>query len=48
MTGTDMVLFDDVRVERWISVNVTNPINPFPPPGKINTDGFPMDLVVLY
>ncbi|MHA2390564.1 MAG: C13 family peptidase [Promethearchaeota archaeon] len=48
MTGTDMVLFDDVRVERWISVNVTNPINPIPPPGKMNTDGFAAQALQVY
>ena len=48
MTGTDMVLFDDVRVERWISVNVTNPINPIPPPGKIDSDGFPAQALQVY
>lgn len=48
MTGTDMVLFDDLRVERWISVNVTNPINPIPVPGKIDTDGFPAQALQVY
>ena len=48
MTGTDMVLFDDVRVERWISVNVTNPINPIPPPGSIDADGFPAQALQVY
>ena len=48
MTGTDMVLFDDVRVERWISVNVTNPINPIPPPGSIDSDGFPAQALQVY
>ncbi len=48
MTGTDMVLFDDVKVERWISVNVTNPINPIPPPGSIDTDGFPAQALQVY
>ena len=44
----DMVWFDDVRVERWISVNVTNPINPVPPPGSIDSDGFPAQALQVY
>ena len=48
MTGGEMVLFDDLRIERWISVNVTNPINPIPPPGKINSDGFTAQALQVY
>ncbi|MFX1572487.1 MAG: C13 family peptidase [Promethearchaeota archaeon] len=44
----DMVWYDDVRVERWISVNVTNPINPIPPPGSIDSDGFPAQALQVY
>ncbi|MFX0082084.1 MAG: C13 family peptidase [Candidatus Hodarchaeota archaeon] len=48
MTGGEMVLFDDVRIERWISVNVTNPINPIPPPSKLNSDGFSAQALQVY
>jgi hypothetical protein len=48
MNSGEQVLFDDVRVERWISVNVTNPINPIPPPGKINSDGFAAQALQVY
>jgi hypothetical protein len=48
MNSGEQVLFDDVRVERWISVNVTNPINPIPPPGNIDSDGFPAQALYVY
>ncbi|MFX1374490.1 MAG: C13 family peptidase [Promethearchaeota archaeon] len=48
MNSGEQVLFDDVMIERWISVNVTNPINPIPPPGKINSDGFAAQALQVY
>jgi len=48
MNSGEQVLFDDVGVERWISVNVTNPINPIPPPGKLNSDGFAAQALQVY
>jgi len=48
MNHIESIFFDDVRVERWISVNVTNPINPIPPPGSIDSDGFPAQALQVY
>lgn len=48
MNHMEDIFFDDVRVERWISVNVTNPINPVPPPSKIDKDGFPAQALQVY
>lgn len=43
MTGTDMVLFDDVRVEYWFP-----PPIPSPPPTNTDTDGFPAQALQVY
>lgn len=43
MTGTDMVLFDDVKVEYWFP-----PPIPTPPPSNIDTDGFPAQALQVY
>jgi len=43
MTGTDMVLFDDLRVEYWFP-----PPIPSPPPSNTDTDGFPAQALQVY
>jgi hypothetical protein len=43
MTGTDMVLFDDVKVEYWFP-----PPIPSPPPSNIDSDGFPAQALQVY
>ena len=43
MTGTDMVLFDDVKVEYWFP-----PPIPTPPPSNTDTDGFPAQALQVY
>ncbi len=43
MTGTDMVLFDDVGVEYWFP-----PPIPIPIPSNTNTDGFPAQALQVY
>ena len=43
MTGTDMVLFDDVNVDYWFP-----PPIPTPPPSNIDTDGFPAQALQVY
>lgn len=48
MTHNDFVFFDDVKVDRWIAVNVTNPTNPNPPPNRIDSDGFPAQALHVY
>ncbi len=48
MTHSDEVFFDDVKVDRWISVNLTNPTDPSPPPSRIDSDGFPAQALHVY
>jgi len=48
MTHNDEVFFDDVKVDRWIAVNVTNPTDPNPPPNRIDSDGFPAQALHVY
>jgi hypothetical protein len=43
MTGTDMVLFDDVKVEYWFP-----PPIPIPVPSNIDSDGFPAQALQVY
>ncbi|MFX0006606.1 MAG: C13 family peptidase [Promethearchaeota archaeon] len=43
MTGTDMVLFDDIKVEYWFP-----PPIPSPPPSNQDTDGFPAQALQVY
>ncbi len=43
MTGGEMVLFDDVKVEYWFP-----PPIPTPPPSNINSDGFPAQALQVY
>ncbi len=44
----DSLYFDDVVIDRWISVNLTNPTDPDPPPSRINSDGFPAQALQVY
>ena len=48
MTHNDEIFFDDVKVDRWIAVNVTDPIDPNPPPNRIDSDGFPAQALHVY
>jgi hypothetical protein len=48
MTGGDEVFFDDLRIDRWVSVNLTHPTDPDPPPTKLNSDGFPAQALHVY
>jgi len=43
MTGTDMVLFDDVKVEFWFPPPIPSPI-----PSSIDSDGFPAQALQVY
>ncbi|MFW9826067.1 MAG: C13 family peptidase [Candidatus Thorarchaeota archaeon] len=43
MNGTDMVLFDDVKVEYWFP-----PPIPSPPPSNTDSDGFPAQALQVY
>ncbi len=43
MTGTDMVLFDDIKVEYWFP-----PPIPSPPPSNRDADGFPAQALQVY
>ncbi|MHA1412075.1 MAG: C13 family peptidase [Promethearchaeota archaeon] len=44
----DGVYFDDLIMETWISVNVTNPTDPNPPHNKKDSDGFPAQALQVY
>jgi hypothetical protein len=48
MTHNEDIFFDDVKVDRWISVNLTNPTDPSPPPSRIDSDGFPAQALHVY
>ena len=48
MTHNDEIFFDDVKVDKWIAVNVTDPIDPNPPPNRIDSDGFPAQALHVY
>ncbi|MFW9942353.1 MAG: C13 family peptidase [Candidatus Thorarchaeota archaeon] len=43
MTGGEMVLFDDIKVEYWFP-----PPIPSPPPSNVDTDGFPAQALQVY
>ncbi|MFX0035099.1 MAG: C13 family peptidase [Candidatus Hermodarchaeota archaeon] len=43
MTGTTMVLFDDIKVEYWFP-----PPIPSPPPSNVDSDGFPAQALQVY
>lgn len=43
MTGTDMVLFDDISIDYWFPPPIPNP-----PPSNIDTDGFPAQALQVY
>ena len=42
------VFFDDIKVDKWIAVNVTDPTDPNPPPSRIDSDGFPAQALHVY
>ncbi|TFG15673.1 MAG: hypothetical protein EU531_08300 [Promethearchaeota archaeon] len=42
------VYFDNIKIDRWISVNVSLPVEPPPSPGGINSDGFPAQVLQVY
>ena len=42
------VFFDDIKVDKWIAVNNTNPTDPNPPPSRIDSDGFPAQALHVY
>ena len=44
----DQIYFDDVKIDRWIAVNITNPTDPNPPPSSIDSDGFPAQALHVY
>ncbi|MHA1461114.1 MAG: C13 family peptidase [Promethearchaeota archaeon] len=48
MTHNDEIFFDDVKVDKWIAVNVTDPIDTNPPPNRIDSDGFPAQALHVY
>jgi hypothetical protein len=48
MTHNDEIFFDDVKGDRWIAVNASNPTNPNPPPNSIDSDGFPAQALHVY
>jgi hypothetical protein len=48
MTEGHEVFFDDLKIDKWISVNNTNPNDPNPPPNQIDSDGFPAQALHVY
>ncbi len=43
------IQFDDIRMDKWIQVNLTDPTTPPPPPlNKSNSDGFPAQALQVY
>lgn len=49
MGAIDRAYYDDIIVDRLISVNVTDPVEPPPPPAtKANSDGFPAQALQVY
>ncbi len=48
--GVGNVLFDNIKIERWITVNVSYPFDPNPPPNPRtkNCDGFPAQALQVY
>jgi len=44
----EQIHFDDVKIDRWIAVNVTDPIDPNPPPNSVDSDGFPAQALQVY
>jgi len=42
------IYFDNIKIDKWISVNLTNPVEPPPSPGGINSDGFPAQTLQVY
>ena len=42
------VYYDDLMLDKWISVNNTNPTDPNPPPSSVDSDGFPAQALHVY
>ncbi|UCD01432.1 MAG: hypothetical protein JSV23_11240 [Promethearchaeota archaeon] len=42
------VYFDEIKVDRWIQINVTDPTDPDPPPTGKDSDGFPAQALQAY
>jgi hypothetical protein len=42
------VFFDNIKIDKWISVNPSAPVEPPPSPGGINSDGFPAQILQTY
>lgn len=45
---TEGVYYDDLILDKWISVNNTNPADPNPPPSSVDSDGFPAQALHVY
>jgi len=51
VAGGNQINFDDIDINKWVSVNLTHPVQPPPPPPpnlKINSDGFPAQALQVY
>jgi len=42
------VYFDEIKIDKWVFVNNTDPNNPNPPPSKVDSDGFPAQALQAY
>jgi len=42
------IYFDEIKISRWVQVNLTDPSTPPPPPGKLDSDGFPAQALQVY
>ena len=47
---TDTIYFDDIKIYKWVLVDLNNPTDPGtpPPPSGINSDGFPAQALQVY
>lgn len=48
MLPNKAVYFDNIKIDKWISVNTSAPVEPPPSPGGINSDGFPAQVLQVY
>ena len=48
MNHNEQIFYDDVKIDHWIAVNVSNPIDPNPPPSSVDSDGFPAQSLHVY
>jgi hypothetical protein len=44
----DSLYYDDVIIDRWFQVNLTDPTDPDPPPPGKDSDGFPAQALQVY